>query len=93
MADPILQKSPQEPKKTQPKLDFEICHNGSLDPFIEATTAPDGPPPIINEASACYLSGQAEYLMSFLLETVSNLTRLHEYLTEIEKMLPKGGAR
>ena len=90
MADPILQKSPQEPKKTQPKLDFEICHNGTQDPFIEPITAPDGLPPTINEASVCYLTGQAEYLVGFLLETVSNLTRLHEYLTEIEKMLAKG---
>jgi hypothetical protein len=96
MAEPILQKSPSvEANKSELKLP-ESCLNGSqhrLPAITEPIHALDGLPPTIRAASVCYLPGSADHFVSILEETVSNLTLLHEYLSEIEKMLVKGGDR
>ena len=97
MAGPILQKSlPKEPNKTELNLDPEIYWNdrGNQSPVITAPTHTlDGLRPMIEAAKIYCLPGIAGYFVSILEETVLNLTRLHEDLSKIEKMLVKGGAQ
>jgi hypothetical protein len=96
MAEPILHNSPpEEPNKSESNLS-EICLNGNQHQspeIMEPIQDLDEIPPIIPEASACYLSGTADHFIGILEETVSNLTRLHEDLSKIQKMLMRGGGR
>jgi hypothetical protein len=83
MAEPILPNSPpKESNKTESLLNPEICRDQA--PII--TTS-------IHTLDAGYLPGTTGYLAEILEETVLNLTRLHEYLSQIETMLVKGGGR
>jgi hypothetical protein len=97
MALPILTNSPpKESNKTESSPDFEICTNECRQQspeFIEPTHPTDEIPPIIREATVCYLPETADYCVGILLETVINLSRLHDELTELQEMLVKGGER
>jgi hypothetical protein len=97
MAEPIVPKSPSEDSnKTESSPDFEIytneCRQHSQE-FIEPAHLTDEIPPLIREATVCYLPRTADYSVGILEETVSNLTRLHEDLSKVQKMLVKGGER
>jgi hypothetical protein len=82
MADPILHKSPpEEPNKSDLILNSEICQNCTQSLFEP-----------INPRDAGYLPRIGSHFIRILETTVSNLTRLHDDLSEIEKMLMKGGA-
>jgi hypothetical protein len=90
MAEPILHKSPpKESNKTTSCLDSNHYQSPDIEQSIPAL---DEIPPIIAEATVCYLPGPADYFVGILEETVSNLTRLHEDLNKVQKMLVKGGA-
>jgi hypothetical protein len=97
MALPILTNSPpKESNKTESNPDFEICTNEyqqQSPEFTEPTRATEENPPLIREATVCYLSVTADYCVGILLETVINLSRLHDELTELQEMLVKGGER
>jgi hypothetical protein len=97
MAESILHNSPpKEPKKTDPKPDPETYLNGSryLPPeAIEPINALERLSPLIKAASVCYLPGPADHFVGILEETITNLTRLHEALREIDEILVKGGDR
>jgi hypothetical protein len=95
MAEPIVPKSPPKDfNKTESNLDFEICTNECQQKspeFIEPTHSTDESPPLIQEATVGYLPGNANYCVGILLETVINLSRLHDELTKLQEMLVKGG--
>jgi hypothetical protein len=95
MAEPIVPKSPpKESNKTESKLDSEICLNESQrrsPEMVESIHIPTEIPRIIREAAVCYLPGPADHFVGILEETIANLTRLHGDLSEIQKMLVKGG--
>jgi hypothetical protein len=94
MAEPILHNSsPDESNKSELKFP-EICLNGNQyqSPEIsESILVPEGLRPLIKTANVCYLPGPADHCVGILEETITNLTRLHEDLREIEKMLVNGG--
>jgi hypothetical protein len=97
MAEPIVPKSPpKESNKTESKPDFEIHTNEYWQQSPENTEsirATDAIPPIIREAPVCYLPGTADYSIGILLQTLFNLSRLHDELTKLQEMLEKGGER
>jgi hypothetical protein len=97
MAEPILHKSPpKESNKTESKPDFEFRMNGyrhQSPEIMEPTQASDEIPPIIREATVCYLPGTADYSVGILLQTLLNLSRLHDELTKLQETLVKGGER
>jgi hypothetical protein len=83
MAEPILPNSPpKESNKTESVLNSEICRNQAL---IITTS--------IHTLDGHNLPGTTGYLAEILEETVLKLIRLHEYLSQIETMLVKGGGR
>jgi hypothetical protein len=91
MAEPILHNSPpKEFNKTESSLDSDHYQSPEIE---ESILALDEIPPIILEATVCYLPGPADHFVGILEETVSNLTRLHEDLSKVQKMLVKGGGR
>jgi hypothetical protein len=95
MAEQIVHKSlSKESKKTESNLDFEICSNEyrqQSSEFIEPTNPTDENPPLIREATVCYLPAPADHFVSILEETISNLTHLHEDLSKLQEILVKGG--
>ncbi len=97
MAEPILPNSPpKQSNKTESSPHLEICTNECQQhsqEFIEPTHPTDENPPLIREATVCYLPGTADYCVGILLETIFNLSRLHEDLTKIQGMLVEGGER
>jgi hypothetical protein len=97
MAEPIVYKSsPKESNKTESSPHFEICTNEfrqHSQEFIEPTYPTDKIPPFIREATVCYLPGTTDYCVGILLETVINLSRLHDELTKLQEILVKGGGR
>jgi hypothetical protein len=97
MTEQIVHKSPsKEFNKSESSPDFEICTNEcrqQSQEFIDATHPMDESPPLIREATVCYLPGTADYCVGILLETVINLSRLHDELTKLQEMLVKGGER
>jgi hypothetical protein len=83
MAEPILPNSPPiNSNKTESVLNSGICRD--LAPIITRS---------IHTLDAGYLPGTTGYLAEILEETVLKLIRLHEYLSQIETMLVKGGGR
>jgi hypothetical protein len=83
MAAPILHKSPpKEENKSDLKSNSEICPNDARDLFEP-----------VNSRDSSYLPGIGSHLIGILETTALNLSRLHEDLNEIERMLGKGGAR
>jgi hypothetical protein len=81
MAEPILHKSPpEEDNKSDLKSNSEICPNDARDLFEP-----------LNPKDAGYLPGIGSHFIGILETTVLNLSRLHQDLTEIERLL-KGGA-
>jgi hypothetical protein len=97
MAVPILHKSPpKESNKTGADPNSRICLNGSqhrLPAITETINALDGLPPLHKAANICSLPGPSDHFVNILEKTIANLTRLHEDLSKIEKMLVKGGER
>jgi hypothetical protein len=97
MTEQIVHKSPsKEFNKSESSPDFEICTNECRQQspeFIEPTHPTDEIPPLIPETTVCYLPGTADYCVGILLETVINLSRLHDELTKLQEMLVKGGGR
>ncbi|MBN1224158.1 MAG: hypothetical protein JXB23_13000 [Candidatus Aminicenantes bacterium] len=97
MAEPILHKSPpKESNKTESSPDSEIRLNecrhqspGIMEPIHDL----DQIPLQIRDATVCYLSEPANHFVGILEETVSNLTRLHDWLSKIERTMVKGGRR
>jgi hypothetical protein len=97
MAERILHNSPpKESPKTALNSNLEICQNecrNQLPEIIESTHVPTEIPPIIRETTVGYLPRPADYCVGILLETIFNLSRLHEDLTKIQESLVKGGER
>jgi hypothetical protein len=94
MAEPIVPKSPpKESNKTTSCPDSEICRSECRQRSPESipTQDLDEIPPIIPEATVCYLPGPADHFTGILEETVFNLTRLHGDLRKIHEMLVEGG--
>ena len=96
MTEQIVHKSSsKEFNKSESNLDSEIHSNEywqQSPEFIEPTHPTDESPPLIREATVC-LPGTADYCVGILLETVINLSRLHDELTKLQEMLVKGGGR
>jgi hypothetical protein len=97
MAEPILHKSPpKEPNKTELSPDSEIRLNECRHKSPEITDPIHGldeAPRIIGESTVYNLPGTADYSVGILLETIFNLSRLHDELTKLQEMMVKGGER
>jgi hypothetical protein len=96
MAESILHNSPpKESNKTESNLNSENCPNESRDQspeIINPIRATEEIPLIIKGATICFLPGNTDYSVGILLETIVNLSRLHEELTKLQEMMAKGGA-
>jgi hypothetical protein len=97
MAERILHNSPpKESNKTESSPDSETrqdeCQHQSPE-IIEPIHELDAIPPIIREATVYNLPVTADYSVGILIQTLLNLSRLHDELTKLQEMLVKGGAR
>jgi hypothetical protein len=97
MAEPFLHNSlPKESNKTESSRDSEIhkeeCPHKSPE-STEPIRATEKILPLIKKATVYNLSGNADYSVGILLQTLLNLSHLHDELTKLQEMLVKGGER
>jgi hypothetical protein len=97
MAERILHKSlSKESNKTESSPDSEIRPNECWQQSPENTEpirVTEEILPLIQKATVYNLSGTADYSVGILLQTLINLSRLHDELTKLQEMLVKGGGR
>jgi hypothetical protein len=97
MAEPILHKSPHKKrKKSVARPDSGIWLNFRQPPkpvIIGQAQSHEGLNPTIETANIHSLPGIADHFAGILEESGSNPTHLHDWLSEIEKTMVKGGGR
>jgi hypothetical protein len=97
MAERIVPKSPpKESNKTESSPDSVIRPNECWQQSPENTEpirTTEEILTLIQKATDYNLSGTADYSVGILIQTLLNLSRLHDELTKLQEMLVKGGAR